>query len=460
VLEQGNAVVPDTRASTDQANQPLIHQRYQNTEEVASLKAQLAAAQERANCSDREAQLAEAAAAALRQQLAAARSAGREAEARCRAAEERAEAVEEIQAQVRAGCLLALVWRVAVALHASSLPPSPQGLAPSSLKQTTTITPQPFTHLIHHHHLTNPPTHQSTNKQEAATRTAGDKLLVEAREELRHLSSWLEQQREETELLRRQLGEAEAQGAAAAAAQSEAAAELAQQLQESDARVEGLSQELEESKARAAAQSEAAAELARKLEESESRAETAAAAVSEAVARAEAAERQAEDLAAQLAAAVEGLGDEREALLTLRAVNADLESQVVQWEGQLAAARGELEAATHALTAATQCAKEAESARDAAANEGRWLRVKLAKEGEGKREAEQKLEAAAGEAKAQADRIERLEGDLRAARDAAGAQAEAATAKEHELSGRCGLDAGVAAAGMGGMLGHMPFLVE
>jgi hypothetical protein len=57
----------------------------------------------------------------------------------------------------------------------------------------------------------------------------------------------------------------------------------------------------------------------------------------------------------------------------------------------MAAARAELEAAHHALTAATQRADDAvaaradaEAARDAAANEGRWLRVKLANESEGR----------------------------------------------------------------------------
>jgi hypothetical protein len=71
----------------------------------------------------------------------------------------------------------------------------------------------------------------------------------------------------------------------------------------------------------------------------------------------------------------------------------------VQLEDQAAAAQQEVEGLASRLAATTSRAEDAESARDAAAGEGRWLRVKLANESEGRREAEARAEAAEAEAK-------------------------------------------------------------
>jgi hypothetical protein len=72
-----------------------------------------------------------------------------------------------------------------------------------------------------------------------------------------------------------------------------------------------------------------------------------------------------------------------------------------QLEDQAAAAQQELEGLASRLAATTSRAEDAESARDAATGEGRWLRVKLANEAEGRREAEARLEATVSELKAQ-----------------------------------------------------------
>jgi hypothetical protein len=69
-------------------------------------------------------------------------------------------------------------------------------------------------------------------------------------------------------------------------------------------------------------------------------------------------------------------------------------------EVQLGEARRELSERAAIAAAASARADEAEGARDAAAAEGRWLRVKLANEGEARREVEGRLAETAADAAA------------------------------------------------------------
>jgi hypothetical protein len=75
-------------------------------EELAALKAALAAAEERARCRQTAAAEAEAGSAALRQQLAAAQQAARTGDGRVRQAEARAAVAEEALLQVCSGCAI------------------------------------------------------------------------------------------------------------------------------------------------------------------------------------------------------------------------------------------------------------------------------------------------------------------------------------------------------------------
>ena len=78
-------------------------------------------------------------------------------------------------------------------------------------------------------------------------------------------------------------------------------------------------------------------------------------------------------------------------------VSPPLAQHNTQLEQDLVAAKRELSDRATQLQAASLRVQEAEGARDAAAAESRWLRVKLANEGEARRDVEARLEEASAE---------------------------------------------------------------
>ncbi|KIY93841.1 Kinesin-like protein KIF15 [Monoraphidium neglectum] len=188
---------------------------------------------------------------------------------------------------------------------------------------------------------------------------------------------------------RYEAAEDEARAARIRAAEAELSLEAAQaanlqsRAQEEIAGAAALSDQMAAAKAELAA----AFTRARGSEDAAAAAEAAAAALREQISAAREAARGAEERARRAEARAE-----------------EAEEALAQLEVQLGEARRELSERAAIAAAASARADEAEGARDAAAAEGRWLRVKLANEGEARREVEGRLAETAADAAAKAKR--------------------------------------------------------